>query len=96
MVWSYTTGGPIKITPIVLSQVFTGSGADYVYFASDDGYVYAINAATGVMRTGWPVLMGAPVRSGPTWDCSTLTITVGSMDGKTMRIVAGSANVYCP
>ena len=89
LVWSYQTGGIIRITPIVLIAGWTGAGADYVYFGSDDGYVYGVNAVTGASRNKFPINLGAAVRSGPTFDSGINTITVGSTDGKVLRISVG-------
>lgn len=37
--WSYTTGGPIRFAPQIV--------AERCYLASDDGYIYCLNARTG-------------------------------------------------
>ncbi|MEK6270298.1 MAG: PQQ-binding-like beta-propeller repeat protein [Planctomycetales bacterium] len=43
VLWSYTTDGPVRIAPSVAE--------DKVYFGSDDGSAYCLNAATG--RLEW-------------------------------------------
>ena len=39
--WAYTSGGPIRVAPAVAEG--------RVYFGSDDGFAYALNAGTGEM-----------------------------------------------
>ncbi|MFA6316445.1 MAG: PQQ-binding-like beta-propeller repeat protein, partial [Elusimicrobiota bacterium] len=87
--WSFQTGGKVRTLPIPLLDLWTGAGATYVYFGSDDGKVYGLDASNGTLRPGFPVDVGAPVRSGPVFDSGTKTITVGSLDGKTLRIGVG-------
>jgi outer membrane protein assembly factor BamB len=40
--WHFLTEGPVRFAPVV--------GGDTVYLGSDDGHVYAVNAATGRLR----------------------------------------------
>ncbi|MBI5244337.1 MAG: PQQ-binding-like beta-propeller repeat protein, partial [Elusimicrobia bacterium] len=89
LIWSFQTGAAIRAMPIVLLGAWTGAAQDYVYFGSDDGFVYALNAADGTARSNFPVALGGAVRSGPTYDSTTNAITVGSMDGRALRIGVG-------
>jgi outer membrane protein assembly factor BamB len=53
-----------------------------VYFGSDDGYLYALNAANGSLI--WNYSTGGPVKSSPAVvDC---VVYVGSNDGKVYAI----------
>jgi outer membrane protein assembly factor BamB len=58
--FSFQTGGPIRATPIVYDGV--------VYVGSGDGYFYAIDAKTGVLRwrraTGGAVVSTAAAGAG--------------------------------
>ena len=47
--WSFVTGGPVRIAPTVAGGPSTGSGQSKVYFGSDDGYAYCLNAADGTL-----------------------------------------------
>ncbi len=53
--WTYTTGDAIKTSPAVADGL--------VYFGSDDGYVYALNAASGSLV--WKYNTYGPVQSSP-------------------------------
>ncbi|HTY75456.1 MAG TPA: PQQ-binding-like beta-propeller repeat protein [Candidatus Nanoarchaeia archaeon] len=53
--WTFTTGGAIETSPAVVDGT--------VYFGSDDGSVYALNAATGTLV--WNYSTGGPVQSSP-------------------------------
>ena len=39
--WTYTTGGAVESSPVVVDGI--------VYVGSDDGYVYALNAYSGAL-----------------------------------------------
>lgn len=54
--WKFQTGGPVRSSPVVVDGV--------VYFGSNDGYFYALDAATGTVK--WRYNTGAPVLSSPT------------------------------
>jgi outer membrane protein assembly factor BamB len=53
--WTFTTGGAVETSPAVVDGM--------VYFGSDDGYVYALNAANGDLI--WNYSTGGPVQSSP-------------------------------
>jgi outer membrane protein assembly factor BamB len=53
--WTYTTGDAVKTSPAVVDG--------WVYFGSDDGYVYALNAANGSLV--WKYNTYGPVQSSP-------------------------------
>ncbi|MGO9221628.1 MAG: PQQ-binding-like beta-propeller repeat protein [Streptosporangiaceae bacterium] len=53
--WSYTTGGQVHFSPAV--------AAGTVYVGSDDGKVYALDAATGHVH--WSCTTGDQVISSP-------------------------------
>ena len=79
--WEYQTNGKIRTDPIVVSSGTTGS-INYVYFGSDDGCFYALNADNGKLKTGFPILTGAEIRSSPRYDYYNNRIIFGSNDGK--------------
>ena len=89
--WPFQAGGAIRSFPNWLPDtVYTPQGgADYVYFGCDDGYIYAVNANTGVLRPGWPVATGGPVRADIVIDTANMTLVVGSTDGKTYVLKIG-------
>ena len=86
LAWYFQAGGPIRSSPVVVTNDFGGlglpAGEDYVYFGCDDGKIYAVNANTGQIRTGWPVATGGPVRADPVIDAWAGTLSVGSNDGR--------------
>jgi outer membrane protein assembly factor BamB len=53
--WTFTTGGAVETSPAVVNGV--------VYVGSDDGYVYALNAANGSLI--WKYNTYGPVQSSP-------------------------------
>lgn len=55
LLWTYTTGGPIKSSPAV--------GSGLVMFGSDDGTFYSVNTATHTLA--WSVVCGQPVQGSP-------------------------------
>lgn len=55
ILWTFTTGGAVETSPAVVDGI--------VYFGSDDGYVYAFDAAKGNLI--WNYSTGGPVQSSP-------------------------------
>jgi hypothetical protein len=55
ILWTFTTGGAVETSPAVVDGI--------VYFGSDDGYVYAVDAAKGNLI--WNYSTGGPVHSSP-------------------------------
>lgn len=53
--WKFKTGKAVKSSPIIVNGV--------VYIGSDDGHLYALDAATGELK--WKYNAGKPVRSSP-------------------------------
>lgn len=53
--WTFTTGGAVETSPAVVNGI--------VYVGSDDGYVYALNAANGSLI--WKYNTYGPVQSSP-------------------------------
>ena len=53
--WTFTTGGAVETSPAVVNGI--------VYVGSDDGCVYALNAANGALI--WNYSTGGPVQSSP-------------------------------
>lgn len=53
--WTFTTGGAVESSPAVVNGI--------VYVGSDDGCVYALNAANGALI--WNYSTGGPVQSSP-------------------------------
>ncbi len=91
--WSYTTGGPIKSSPVV----FNG----YVYFGCDDGTIYGIDQTLGPSGTSnwsWnPVAAG--IHTYPVvWQSSAAigsTRTSGWNDTPVLCIGGSDSLVYC-
>ena len=50
--WAFYTGGPVRFPAVAWNDV--------VFFGSDDGYLYCVNAADGALR--WK-FFGAPARA---------------------------------
>ncbi len=69
LLWNYTTVGPVDSSPAVVGGV--------VYVGSDDGNVYALNAASGIQL--WNYTTGGPVDSSPA--VVNGVVYVGSLDG---------------
>lgn len=70
--WSYLTGGRIGSSPSLSSDGST------VYFGSEDGYLYALNASNGTLD--WKYQTGGAIISSPAID-SNGTVYFGSLDG---------------
>lgn len=68
--WAFQTGDRIVSSPTYAQGM--------IYFGSDDGYVYAVHAATG--KPAWRYASGGPVPSSPAIADGTLFFT--SYDGK--------------
>jgi len=68
--WTFATGGRVVSSPVTLDGM--------IYFGSDDGYVYAVDAASG--RQVWRRGTKGPVSATPAIDHGVLYI--GSFDGK--------------
>lgn len=67
--WVYTTGGPVKSSPVISGgRVFVGS---------DDGHLHAIDVTTG--QRAWAVDLGSPVAAPPVVEGD--LVVVGSTDG---------------
>jgi outer membrane protein assembly factor BamB len=76
--WTFATGGRVVSSPVF------GDGA--VYFGSDDGFVYAVDAGTG--RRRWSRRTGGPVASTPA--IADGTLYAGSYDGHFYAVDARS------
>jgi outer membrane protein assembly factor BamB len=76
--WSFSTGGDVESSPAVVNGV--------LYVGSDDGNVYALNAATGALK--WSVATGAPVQSSPAVAKS--IVYVGSSNGDVYALKAST------
>jgi hypothetical protein len=94
LIWSYPTDARIR-SQIVLdpggvdqNNPSATYGDEYVYFASDDGYIYCLTSG-GILRSGWPVQTGAPIKSSPVIDTESGTLTIGSDEGKVYQIKIG-------
>jgi outer membrane protein assembly factor BamB len=74
--WTFATGGRIVSSPVI--------DAGVIYVGSDDGNVYAIDAATG--RRRWKYRTGGPVASTPAVAAG--IVYVASYDGKIHAIDA--------
>lgn len=68
--WSHATGGPVASSP------WAAGGS--IYVGSEDGKVYALNAATGHVR--WTYATNGPITSSPA--VAVDTVYIGSQDGK--------------
>ena len=67
--WSFNSPGGIHSTPLVADGL--------VFFGSDQGILFALNAATG--KSQWSFATGREILSAPALDNGTLFF--GSMDG---------------
>jgi outer membrane protein assembly factor BamB len=67
--WKFKTEGKIFSSPALVNGV--------VYVGSEDGYLYAINAGTGMLK--WKFKTGGPLHSSPR--IYQTTVYVGSFDG---------------
>ncbi|MBI2863440.1 MAG: PQQ-binding-like beta-propeller repeat protein [Chloroflexi bacterium] len=76
--WSYSTGGSVQSSPAVVGGV--------VYAGSEDGKVYALDAATGALR--WTYSTGGAVQSSPAVVGG--VVYVGANDGKLYSLDAAS------
>src|SRR5579885_2721258 len=65
--WTLHTNGPVRSSPAVTD--------DRVYIGSDDGFVYAIDRATGRVR--WQFAAGGPVNATPAVNDRSLFVTGG-------------------
>jgi len=72
--WSFNTGGTINSSPTIVDS--------FVYFGSDDGNVYALNASNAFER--WAFQTGGSVQSSPTVVSG--IVFVGSQDGNLYAI----------
>jgi outer membrane protein assembly factor BamB len=82
--WSYETGGDVDSSPAVVNGV--------VYVGSEDGNVYAINAATGAAVWAAPFPTGGAVFSSPA--VVNGVVYVGSEDGNVYAINAATGAPY--
>ena len=79
--WKFATGGRVVASPVI--------DAGVIYVGSEDGSIYAIDAATGAQR--WRRPTGGPVSASPAIDRG--LVYVGSADG---RFYALSASTGAP
>jgi outer membrane protein assembly factor BamB len=70
--WAAPTGGDISSSPAVAGGV--------VYVGSKDDKLYAFNAATGALKSGFPATTGSDIYSSPA--VANGVVYVGSIDGK--------------
>ena len=79
--WEFQTDGQVNSSPAVVdvstAEDTDGGASETVYVGSDDGYLYAIDAAEGDLE--WRFETGGPVESSPTVFDG--TVYVGSRDG---------------
>ena len=79
--WAYTTGNYVESSPAVVGGI--------VYVGSDDGKVYALDAATGHLR--WTYTTGGGVASSPAVVGG--TVYVGSEDHKVYALDAATGHL---
>jgi outer membrane protein assembly factor BamB len=84
--WRFETGGPVRSSPTVAN---VSSGPTTVFVGSDDGHVYALDAATGAKR--WEYNTGDPIQSSPT--AANLDAGAGA-DGWTVFVGSGDENLH--
>ena len=80
--WEYVTGGQVSSSPVI------GLGGK-VYVGSDDGYVYALNPATGAKL--WQAPMGSAVLSAPVVGVDG-TVYVAGSDGHVRAFSGGTGS----
>ncbi|MDI6641422.1 MAG: lamin tail domain-containing protein, partial [Elusimicrobiota bacterium] len=74
VVWEYDVGVPVR------SSIFPTT--NYIYFGTDDGYLYAIHKDDRAMKSGFPIAVGGEMRSGIKYDTGSNRIYFGANDGK--------------
>ncbi len=79
--WRFPTGDRVVSSPVFADGL--------VYFGSDDGNVYAVNAASGMQK--WMFRTGGPVPSSPAVDGGSLYIL--SYDGHLYALDAGNGGL---
>jgi outer membrane protein assembly factor BamB len=79
--WTTTTGGSVESSPAVASGV--------VYVGSDDGGLYAVDAATGAIE--WKTSTGGAISSSPA--VANGTVYVGSDDGRLYTVDAATGAI---
>ena len=81
--WHYTTGGAVDSSPAELNGV--------VYAGSQDGFLYAVNAATGALE--WKAGVGAPIDASlaVTPDGTRTEAFVGSENGNVYALAGARA-----
>jgi len=90
--WSYPTGNTVNGAPSGFVNTYESSpvvAGGTVYIGSDDGKLYALDAATGHSR--WSYLTGGPVESSPV--VAGGTVYIGSDDGKVYALDAAGSGV---
>jgi outer membrane protein assembly factor BamB len=80
--WSFKTGGPIVDAPTISSD------GTRVFVGSDDGFVYAINAANGSKI--WSTDMSGAVEGSPTLSSDGSTLYVSNIAGTVKALIASS------
>jgi outer membrane protein assembly factor BamB len=81
--WSYSVGSAVRTLVWYIYDFAASSGV--AYFGSDDGYVYALDGATGALISNWPGATGGVVRK-----------NFGILWGEDKIIVpSDSGKIYC-
>ncbi len=78
--WSFETGGPVRSSPVVVNGI--------VYFGSNDGKLYALNAVNGTKK--WSFSTGGEVRSTPA--VVNNRVFFGSSDGTVYALNAATGS----
>jgi len=58
--WRFYTDGPVRFAPVVYKSKTPSNRGDKLYFASDDGYLYCLNAKNGSLVRRF---LGGPARN---------------------------------
>src|SRR5436309_3015304 len=85
--------GPIASRPTVIPASYSTTGLNIAYFGSQDGYVYAVDTATGTQVAGWNKVL-LPTTGGMVQGGVAIGLKAGGLTALTHDLVfVGTSNV---